>query len=50
VAGEEPEMPRMRDVPVRIPLPAASRQGSIYENQKGLGFSYFETRDRAAAT
>src|SRR6201986_3995546 len=33
--------PRMTDVPVRMPLPPAKRQGSIYENQSASKKSYF---------
>ena len=33
--------PRMTDVPVRMPLPPAKRQGSIYENQSSSKKSYF---------
>ena len=34
--------PRMTAVPVRLPLPPAARQGSIYENQAGATRSYFK--------
>jgi phytanoyl-CoA hydroxylase len=40
VAGEARE-PRLTPVPVRLPLPPAEHQGSIYENQKGAGRRYF---------
>jgi ectoine hydroxylase-related dioxygenase (phytanoyl-CoA dioxygenase family) len=40
VAGE-PQEPRLADVPVRLPLPPADHQGSIYENQKGAGRRFF---------
>jgi ectoine hydroxylase-related dioxygenase (phytanoyl-CoA dioxygenase family) len=40
VAGE-PQQPRLAPVPVRLPLPPADHQGSIYENQKGAGRRYF---------
>jgi hypothetical protein len=33
--------PRLTSVPVRLPLPPAARQGSIYENQAGAGKFYF---------
>lgn len=33
--------PRMTSVPVRLPLPPAARQGSIYENQAGASRAYF---------
>jgi len=38
--------PRLRDVPVRIPLPQPDARGSIYEIQRGLGnrgFSIYDT-------
>ena len=34
--------PRLAPVPVRLPLPPASRQGSIYENQAGATKTYFK--------
>jgi hypothetical protein len=34
--------PRLAPVPVRLPLPPADLQGSIYENQKGLKRRFFE--------
>jgi phytanoyl-CoA hydroxylase len=33
--------PRLTDVPVRMPLPPAKRQGSIYENQSAAKKTYF---------
>jgi phytanoyl-CoA hydroxylase len=36
-----PVEPRLAPVPVRVPLPPAARQGSIYENQAGGSNSYF---------
>ena len=41
VAGETSIVPRLADVPVRMPLPVAERQGSIYENQAILERSSF---------
>jgi phytanoyl-CoA hydroxylase len=41
VAGTPSIEPRLADVPVRLPLPPATKQGSIYENQKGLKNRYF---------
>ncbi len=35
--------PRMEQVPVRMPLPAAPNQGSIYENQRMLKNKHFRT-------
>ena len=34
--------PRLTAVPVRMPLPPAARQGSIYENQSSAKRSYFQ--------
>ncbi|WP_428537235.1 phytanoyl-CoA dioxygenase family protein [Rhodopila sp.] len=45
VAGQ-PQPPRLAPAPVRLPLPPASRQGSLYENQKGMKSRSF---DMAAA-
>jgi ectoine hydroxylase-related dioxygenase (phytanoyl-CoA dioxygenase family) len=41
VAGTPSLSPRLADVPVRLPLPPADLQGSIYENQKGLKNKFF---------
>jgi phytanoyl-CoA hydroxylase len=41
LAGPPVITPRLTDVPVRMPLPPASRQGSIYETQLGATKSYF---------
>ncbi len=43
VSGSPTLAPRLAPVPVRLPLPPAGKQGSIYENQKGLRSRYFET-------
>jgi ectoine hydroxylase-related dioxygenase (phytanoyl-CoA dioxygenase family) len=40
VAGQ-PREPRLAPVPVRLPLPPAKLQGSLYENQKGMHSRYF---------
>lgn len=42
LAGPPVNTPRLTNVPVRIPLPPAARQGSIYETQLGASKSYFE--------
>jgi phytanoyl-CoA hydroxylase len=42
LSGRPTIEPRMTSVPVRLPLPPASRQGSIYENQAGATRSYFQ--------
>ncbi|MGE0417449.1 MAG: phytanoyl-CoA dioxygenase family protein, partial [Acetobacteraceae bacterium] len=42
VAGQ-PREPRLAPAPVRLPLPPATRQGSLYENQKGMTKRFFET-------
>ncbi len=36
VRGKATLLPRLEAVPARMPLPAASHQGSIYENQRTL--------------
>jgi ectoine hydroxylase-related dioxygenase (phytanoyl-CoA dioxygenase family) len=41
VAGEDTLEPRCAAVPVRLPLPPATHQGSIYENQRGLTNRFF---------
>lgn len=47
IAGKPSNRPRMKDVPVRMPLPPAPHQGSIYENQITSQNKYFE-RHRTA--
>ena len=42
VCGQTRE-PRMEHVPVRLPLPPAAKQGSLYENQKGMKNRFFAT-------
>jgi ectoine hydroxylase-related dioxygenase (phytanoyl-CoA dioxygenase family) len=41
LTGDPMIAPRMTDVPVRLPLPPATRQGSIYETQSAAKKSYF---------
>jgi len=41
LAGPSVITPRLADVPVRMPLPPAQRQGSIYETQSAAKKSYF---------
>ena len=41
LTGEIIITPRITEVPVRMPLPPAQRQGSIYENQSAAKKSYF---------
>ena len=43
LAGEPTLMPRLAPVPVRLPLPPAEYQGSIYENQRAAGRRFFAT-------
>ena len=45
LCGEDTIEPRMAAVPVRLPLPPAPNQGSIYENQKSSKSRYFRTAD-----
>jgi phytanoyl-CoA hydroxylase len=47
LVGEPSLMPRLADLPVRMPLPPAEYQGSIYENQRATGRRFFETADAA---
>jgi ectoine hydroxylase-related dioxygenase (phytanoyl-CoA dioxygenase family) len=42
VAGEPTIEPRVTAVPVRMPLPPAPSQGSIYENQRAMANRFFE--------
>ena len=46
LSGKPTIEPRMTSAPVRMPLPPAARQGSIYENQAGATRSYFKRADR----
>jgi len=41
LCGDAVVTPRLTDVPVRMPLPPAKRQGSIYETQSAAKKSYF---------
>jgi phytanoyl-CoA hydroxylase len=45
LVGEPSLAPRLADVPVRMPLPPAAHQGSIYENQRASGRRYFATAE-----
>lgn len=47
VAGRSTIEPRLENVPVRLPLPPAGHQGSIYENQKGLKNRFFDVVEPA---
>jgi phytanoyl-CoA hydroxylase len=47
LAGEPTLHPRLTAVPVRLPLPPAAHQGSIYENQRATGRRYFATAPAA---
>jgi ectoine hydroxylase-related dioxygenase (phytanoyl-CoA dioxygenase family) len=49
LAGAPTLEPRLAAVPVRLPLPAAEYQGSIYENQRATGRRYFATVGSAGA-
>jgi len=48
VAGEPTIVPRLTAVPVRMPLPPAPHQGSIYENQTSAKSRYFGAKQTAA--
>jgi ectoine hydroxylase-related dioxygenase (phytanoyl-CoA dioxygenase family) len=45
IAGQPTITPRVTPVPVRMPLPPATHQGSIYENQTGSRQRFFATAD-----
>jgi phytanoyl-CoA hydroxylase len=44
LVGTPSVVPRVVDCPIRMPLPPAKNQGSIYENQTALASRYFEQR------
>jgi ectoine hydroxylase-related dioxygenase (phytanoyl-CoA dioxygenase family) len=44
LCGEECE-PRLAPTPIRLPLPPAAHQGSIYENQRSRKSRFFQTAD-----
>ena len=48
LVGEPTVVPRTVDCPIRMPLPPAANQGSIYENQTALQRRYFEPAPVAA--
>jgi hypothetical protein len=48
--GEESVVPRFREAPVRMPLPPAKNQGSIYENQAASGKRFFAVTQTPAAS
>jgi phytanoyl-CoA hydroxylase len=48
VTGEPSIEPRVAPVPVRMPLPPARSQGSIYENQSDASRRYFPVTDEPA--
>jgi ectoine hydroxylase-related dioxygenase (phytanoyl-CoA dioxygenase family) len=48
VAGKPTIEPRLEQVPVRLPLPPALHQGSIYENQTSASRRYFAATEDAA--
>jgi ectoine hydroxylase-related dioxygenase (phytanoyl-CoA dioxygenase family) len=47
VSGEPTIMPRLVPVPVRMPLPPAPHQGSIYENQSSAKHRFFARKQAA---
>jgi len=49
VRGRPTLIPRMEDVPVRIPLPPALHPGSIFENQRAAAHRFFDEADTRQA-
>jgi len=49
MAAGEPREPRLAPAPVRLPLPPATLQGSLYENQKGMKSRFFDIPAAARA-
>jgi ectoine hydroxylase-related dioxygenase (phytanoyl-CoA dioxygenase family) len=49
LTGKPTLEPRLAAVPVRLPLPPAVHQGSIYENQRATGRRYFAPAESARA-
>ena len=47
VVGEPTIEPRICPAPVRLPLPPADHQGSIYENQRATARRFFDTFEDA---
>jgi phytanoyl-CoA hydroxylase len=50
VAGEPTLEPRLTNVPVRLPLPKAIGQGSIYENQRTAKNRFFDVYDEQSVS
>jgi phytanoyl-CoA hydroxylase len=46
----QPREPRLEHLPVRLPLPPALKQGSLYENQKGMKTRFFDVPAATRAT
>jgi phytanoyl-CoA hydroxylase len=42
MACGESRQPRLSPAPIRLPLPPATKQGSLYENQKGMKNRFFK--------
>ena len=49
ICGDDTTIPRMKEVPVRMPYPPARKQGSIYESQTLTGKRFFEFKEPAVA-
>ena len=41
IVSGETRQPRLAPAPIRLPLPPAAKQGSLYENQKGMTNRFF---------
>ena len=45
VAGTSNNQPRMEALPLRMPLPSSTGEGSIYVRQQDMSARYFDTSD-----
>ena len=48
LTGEETWTPRMAALPVRVPLPVPTHEGSIFENQRDMAGRFFEPSPAAS--
>jgi hypothetical protein len=45
LCGSEPAIPRMSDVPIRLPIPQPAKKGSIYEIQQNAAVKSFASAE-----